>query len=230
MFDQGDLKLVILRLLDEKPRHGYEIIKALEDRSGGRYTPSAGAVYPTLTMLEDLGYAVDRLAAGVARRDGGFGPPFDHLTLRVHCTADGVDGAAIPWLADVGFGDSFLTPLHLDTTGEQPDGRRAYRLDRDGDARVLWQRDFDGAWTPQHRFDLTAHQMAEYEPTCLYHQTSPQSSFTQRRVCTLATADGRVTLAEGRLITTRGDSREEHPVAEEERAAVLRDVFGVRLG
>ncbi len=58
MFDQGDLKLVILRLLDEKPRHGYEIIKELEERSGGRYTPSAGAVYPTLTMLEDLGYAV----------------------------------------------------------------------------------------------------------------------------------------------------------------------------
>lgn len=58
MFDQGDLKLVILRLLDEKPRHGYEIIKELEERSGGRYTPSAGAVYPTLTMLEDLGFAV----------------------------------------------------------------------------------------------------------------------------------------------------------------------------
>ena len=58
MFDQGDLKLVILRLLDEKPRHGYEIIKELEERSGGRYTPSAGAIYPTLTMLEDLGYAV----------------------------------------------------------------------------------------------------------------------------------------------------------------------------
>ena len=58
MFEQGDLKLVILRLLDEKPRHGYDIIKELEERSGGRYTPSAGAVYPTLTMLEDLGYAV----------------------------------------------------------------------------------------------------------------------------------------------------------------------------
>ena len=58
MFEQGDLKLVILNLLDEKPRHGYEIIKDLEERSGGRYTPSAGAVYPTLTMLEDMGYAV----------------------------------------------------------------------------------------------------------------------------------------------------------------------------
>jgi DNA-binding PadR family transcriptional regulator len=57
MFEQGDLKLVILRLLEEKPRHGYEIIKELETRSGGAYSPSPGTVYPTLTLLEDMGYA-----------------------------------------------------------------------------------------------------------------------------------------------------------------------------
>lgn len=57
MFGQGDLKFVILRLLAEKPRHGYEIIKELEERSGGTYSPSPGTVYPTLVMLEDLGYA-----------------------------------------------------------------------------------------------------------------------------------------------------------------------------
>ncbi len=57
MFEQGDLKFVILRLLEEKPRHGYEIIKELEERSGGRYTPSPGTVYPTLTLLEEMGYA-----------------------------------------------------------------------------------------------------------------------------------------------------------------------------
>jgi len=57
MFEQGDLKYVILQLLSEKPRHGYEVIKALEERLGGAYSPSPGAVYPTLTMLEDLGYA-----------------------------------------------------------------------------------------------------------------------------------------------------------------------------
>lgn len=57
VFEQGDLKYVILRLLDEKPRHGYEIIKELEERSRGAYSPSPGTVYPTLTMLEDLGYA-----------------------------------------------------------------------------------------------------------------------------------------------------------------------------
>jgi DNA-binding PadR family transcriptional regulator len=57
VFEQGDLKLVILQLLTEKPRHGYEIIKALEERTGGAYSPSPGVIYPTLTLLEDLGYA-----------------------------------------------------------------------------------------------------------------------------------------------------------------------------
>src|SRR4051812_10058840 len=57
MFEQGDLKLVILRLLEEKPRHGYEIIKELEGRFGGAYSPSPGTVYPTLTLLEDMGFA-----------------------------------------------------------------------------------------------------------------------------------------------------------------------------
>jgi DNA-binding PadR family transcriptional regulator len=57
MFEQGDLRYVILRLLEEKPRHGYEIIKALEERFGGAYAPSPGTVYPTLQLLEDLGYA-----------------------------------------------------------------------------------------------------------------------------------------------------------------------------
>lgn len=57
VFEQGDLKYVILRLLEEKPRHGYEVIKELEDRFGGAYSPSPGTVYPTLTMLEDIGYA-----------------------------------------------------------------------------------------------------------------------------------------------------------------------------
>jgi|SRR5271170_5606807 len=53
----GDLRLIILALLSEKPRHGYEIIKALEEHSSGIYTPSPGMVYPALTYLEEMGYA-----------------------------------------------------------------------------------------------------------------------------------------------------------------------------
>ena len=55
-FEPGEMRLVILRLIREKPRHGYEIIKALEEQLHGCYTPSAGSVYPTLQMLEDQGY------------------------------------------------------------------------------------------------------------------------------------------------------------------------------
>jgi DNA-binding PadR family transcriptional regulator len=64
MFEQGDLKYVILQLLSEKPRHGYEIIKALEEKFAGAYAPSAGAVYPTLSLLEDLGYATVTVEEG----------------------------------------------------------------------------------------------------------------------------------------------------------------------
>jgi DNA-binding PadR family transcriptional regulator len=55
-FGRGDLKYVILDLLKDKPSHGYEIIRALEERSHGFYSPSAGSVYPTLQLLEDMGY------------------------------------------------------------------------------------------------------------------------------------------------------------------------------
>jgi len=56
LFEKGDLKYVMLDLLKDKPSHGYEIIRALEEKFHGFYTPSAGSVYPTLQMLEDMGH------------------------------------------------------------------------------------------------------------------------------------------------------------------------------
>jgi DNA-binding PadR family transcriptional regulator len=64
VFGRGDLKYVILDMLREQPRHGYDIIRELESRFGGTYTPSAGAVYPVLQMLEDMG------AVTVAEQEG----------------------------------------------------------------------------------------------------------------------------------------------------------------
>jgi DNA-binding PadR family transcriptional regulator len=54
---QGDLRLLVLQLLSERPRHGYDLIRAVEELTGGAYAPSPGIVYPTLTLLEELGYA-----------------------------------------------------------------------------------------------------------------------------------------------------------------------------
>ena len=57
MFGHGDLKLLLLALIEQQPRHGYELIRTIEDMFHGQYSPSPGAIYPTLTMLEELGYA-----------------------------------------------------------------------------------------------------------------------------------------------------------------------------
>jgi DNA-binding PadR family transcriptional regulator len=61
----GDLRLVLLRLIAEQPRHGYEIIRAIEEKTGGAYSPSPGVIYPTLTMLAELGHVV------VSETEGG---------------------------------------------------------------------------------------------------------------------------------------------------------------
>ena len=65
-FEHGDLRYVVLALLAEQPRHGYELIKELEDRTGGAYRPSPGVVYPTLAMLED-----ESMIRQTAGEDGG---------------------------------------------------------------------------------------------------------------------------------------------------------------
>jgi DNA-binding PadR family transcriptional regulator len=57
LFDAGDLKLVILKLLSEEPSYGYQLMKKMEERLAGGYTPSAGVIYPTLTLLEEEGLA-----------------------------------------------------------------------------------------------------------------------------------------------------------------------------
>lgn len=61
---KGDLKFVLLGLLAEEPMHGYELMRRLEEESGGLYSPSPGSVYPTLQMLEDEGYVESRQAEG----------------------------------------------------------------------------------------------------------------------------------------------------------------------
>jgi DNA-binding PadR family transcriptional regulator len=67
IFDHGDLRFVILRLIADAPRHGYEIIKEIEEKLGGSYSPSPGVVYPTLTLLEELGYATVTTSDGTKK-------------------------------------------------------------------------------------------------------------------------------------------------------------------
>jgi N-hydroxyarylamine O-acetyltransferase len=171
-------------------------------------------------LLRECGFRVGMLSAEVAQAAGGFSPPFDHLALRVDLEE--------PWLADVGFGDGFRAPLRLQDFGEQAPGGSAYRIETDGRYRVVWRRDGDQAWQPQYRFTLAPHELAEFAQRCRFHQTSPESHFTQNRICTLATPEGRITISGMRLIVTRGGVKTERLLAgPEEYRAVLREQFGV---
>jgi DNA-binding PadR family transcriptional regulator len=64
LFDYGELRLLVLALIAKAPAHGYELIKTIEERFGGSYTPSPGVIYPTLSWLDDMGYATVEAEAG----------------------------------------------------------------------------------------------------------------------------------------------------------------------
>lgn len=64
MFESGELRLVLLKLIADEPRHGYDLIRAIEDLTGGEYAPSPGVVYPTLTLLQDMGLIEEAKAKG----------------------------------------------------------------------------------------------------------------------------------------------------------------------
>jgi N-hydroxyarylamine O-acetyltransferase len=194
--------------------------KIVERRRGG-FCYEANGLFAAL--LRQLGFAVTMLSAEVANKDGSFSQPFDHMCLLVRLEEN--------WLVDVGFGDSFVEPLRLQESIEQIQGRLAYRLVADEDYLVLLRRAEEG-WKPQYRFTLQGYQFADYEEMCRYHQTSPESHFTQGRLCSRATEQGRLTLSEMRFITTSsaGERNERTLLTEEEYNQVLREQFGIVMG
>ncbi len=173
-------------------------------------------------LLRALGFKVTMLSARVARANGGEGPEFDHLMLRVDLNET--------WQADVGFGDSFLEPLRIEPSTEQVDPAGRFRLMEDGERFRMEKAGCEGSWKPQYSFSLQPRRLEEFAGMCHHHQTSPDSSFTQKRICSRATPDGRITLSELKLISTCNGVREEKELAsEEEWRAALVEQFGVRL-
>lgn len=172
-------------------------------------------------LLRSLGFNVTMLSAEVANNQGEFGPPFDHMTLLVTLEDR--------WLADVGFGDSFREPLLLDEREPQIQGDEAFRIEETETYLVMSKCAENGDWQPQYRFTLEPYGFADYEEMCRYHQTSPQSHFTQKRLCSMCTIDGRLTLSDMRFITTRGREREDVALSEPQYTDMLREKFGITL-
>jgi N-hydroxyarylamine O-acetyltransferase len=172
-------------------------------------------------LLEALGAAVTLVAARV-HGDAGFGPPLDHLALLVR-PADGSG----PWLADVGFGSHSVYPLLFGSRDAQDDPAARFLLAGapDDDVDVLK----DGQ--PQYRVERRARGLDDFAPTCWWQQTSPESHFTRSTICSLLTADGRVSISGRSLIRTSGGSRAEEQLPDDDAVlAAYRDNFGIILG
>ena len=171
-------------------------------------------------LLEQLGFEVTMLSARVFS-DGQPGPAFDHMLLRV--------AGPVPWIADVGFGDSFIEPLPLDGQTRTQRGW-IYRLTEAEGAWTLQRQRPGAAQEPQYIFSLTPRERDEFNPMCHYHQTSPASHFTQKSVCSRLTRAGRVTVSNGRfIITTEGDRQEMIITDEQVYRQRLRKSFGIEL-
>lgn len=181
-------------------------------------------------VLAQIGFTVGALSAGVwAMREGieDFGDASSHLLTRVDLDQ--------LWIADVGFGENFRAPLRLVDALVQEQPPHAYRVDRSIEAgEETWtmsSRGIDDTWKPGYRFANVVRPMAHFERMCRFHQTSPQSPFTQKRVCSLATRDGRITLSGNEWIVTGLDgSRIMTPIVDEDEArTLLKRHFGIDM-
>lgn len=202
-FENLDIHLGEEIVLDED-----RLVDKIVNRGRGGFCYELNGAFAAL--LRALGHDVRLLSAKVFK-DGGFGPPFDHLALRVG-----------DLLVDVGFGRFSLRPLDLVSREEQHDPAGVFRMvdTPEGDVDVL----FDGV--PQYRLEPRPRALDEFRATCWYQQTWPGSPFRRGAACSLPTPTGRITIAGNELITTNGDGK----VVEELDDAALLDAYAKHFG
>ncbi|SDP97275.1 arylamine N-acetyltransferase family protein [Lentzea jiangxiensis] len=183
--------------------------KIVERRRGG-FCYEVNGLFAEL--LRDLGHEVALLAARAYGAEQRLGPPFDHLVLLV-------DGA---WLVDVGFGAFSLHPLSWTSRDDQEDPAGVFRLRDNGDDVDVFQ---DGA--PVYRVERRPRELAEFVPTCWWHQTSPESHFRKGPMATRATPGGRITVTDRKVVVTENGRKTSTDV--EDPAAAFREHFAIEF-
>jgi N-hydroxyarylamine O-acetyltransferase len=177
-------------------------------------------------LLQELSFTTSLVSGRVYDQDRkDYGPEFDHLTILVKIEED-------EWISDVGFGDFAIHPLHLkiNTPLNDPNGQFLIEQSQNNFFRVSRYNQKQNSFIPEYLFSTTIRQLSDFKQMCHYHQTSPESHFTQNKVCSLATHDGRVTLTGDKLIITRKDSRKELLIKDDrEFELALKKYFNINL-
>lgn len=173
--------------------------KIVEHKRGGFCYETNGLFYE---LLVAVGFKAHFISAHVHETKGHFGPEYDHMAILVE-----FDGAQ--WLLDVGYGDSFIEPLSIADAGKvQTQNGKQYLITDMGYgqyklSQAVHEQDFHDLYV----FTTQARQWGEFYEMFVQHQTSPTSKFLKKRICTLPTPGGRVTLGNLRLIITQNIQR-----------------------
>jgi N-hydroxyarylamine O-acetyltransferase len=195
--------------------------KIVEDKRGG-FCYELNGLFSWL--LQALGFDVTLISARVYNHEKQqLGIEFDHLTQYV--TLDGEK-----WLVDVGFGHSFAMPLRIETDAVQSSGAVHYHIQQDAPFFMLRIKEGEKGWYDRYQFTLTPRQYHQFADGCHYHQTSPNTTFTQGRLCSQAKPNGRITLTDQLLITTQNGVRQETAVSDNHHfAQLLKTHFDIAL-
>jgi len=174
-------------------------------------------------LLKWLGYNVKMVSARVYDEAKGYGAEFDHLVIIAEIGNDN-------YLVDVGFGEFAVHPLKIEPGKELNDPRGVFMIELNGeDCFVVKKKNPNGDFTPQYMFSEKERKIDEFYEMCEYHQTSSDSHFTQNRICSLATEEGRISLTGNTLkITAAGSITERKLETEAEVQNILWNYFKIR--
>lgn len=159
-------------------------------------------------LLNELGYETKMVSARVAREGGVFSPDFAHMAIIA--TVEGEE-----YLVDVGFGEFTAGPLKFILDIEQEDQAGVFRITNfpyEGDEYFEIAKKEEDGWRSENIFTLKTRELAEYTGMCHFQQTSPESHFVKKKICSLMTEQGRKTLTSDKFIETKNGVRNEVPV------------------
>lgn len=172
-------------------------------------------------LLVQLGYEVTMLSARVFG-EKGYSPEYDHLCLLVEISGNS-------WIADVGFGEFSLSPLLLQEELEQESHGKVYRIVQQAEDRYRIDCNGDArGFVPEYSFTLQPQTLDAFAERCTFHQTSPESHFMQKRICSVATETGRISITDQKLVITINGQRRYKDLQDEAAfEKTLSEQFGI---
>ncbi|WP_342333272.1 arylamine N-acetyltransferase [Pedobacter sp. FW305-3-2-15-E-R2A2] len=194
--------------------------KIVERGRGGFCYELNGAFFG---LLKDIGFQVRLISGRVANKDQGFGQEFDHMAILAE-----VDGDR--YLVDVGFGDFSAEPLKITLDTLQQDRYGDFQIEKFDGRYLIVKKRVDDVFVPEYIFTEIPRISDDFKEMVIYHQRSEKSSFTKKKICSIATENGRITITGERLKIREGKKLMEKEFKEEsEFHHDLRKYFNIQL-